>query len=428
MSALANIYKEEIDFAALSLQDADFVKVLKSNGQLDFSNPESVQQLTKSLLKRDFGLKITLPPDRLCPPVPNRLNYILWIQRLLDSASDSYTDIYDAEREVLGLDIGTGASCIYPLLGCTQRPKWRFAGTDIDDKSLQFAKQNVKDNNLQNRIKLLQTQPDDPLLPLDKMGFENIDFSMCNPPFYTSTAEMLSSASLKQRPPFTACTGSANEMVTPGGEVSFISRMIDESLILKDRVQWYTSMLGKFSSIEPLVKKLREKGVDNFAVTEFVQGSKTRRWGLAWSFDDLRPCVDVARGVASLQKSLLPFPGEYVIASSKSHTEVGERVNETLTQLPLKWMWKAKLSTGIGFSDKAVWSRAARRHVSMGQEGVVNDEDEDDMAFGFKVVAEPNQGGVSGSKTTVRWLKGHDSVLFESFCGMLKRKVEEVAK
>lgn len=139
---------------------------------------------------------------------------------------------------------------------------------------------------------------------------------MCNPPFYTSTAEMLSSASLKQRPPFTACTGSANEMVTPGGEVSFISRMIDESLILKDRVQWYTSMLGKFSSIEPLVKKLREKGVDNFAVTEFVQGSKTRRWGLAWSFDDLRPCVDVARGVASLQKSLLPFPGEYVIAVS----------------------------------------------------------------------------------------------------------------
>jgi 23S rRNA A1618 N6-methylase RlmF len=42
---------------------------LKSNGQLDFSNPESVQQLTKSLLKRDFGLKIELPPDRLCPPV-----------------------------------------------------------------------------------------------------------------------------------------------------------------------------------------------------------------------------------------------------------------------------------------------------------------------------------------------------------------------
>ncbi|PVH88060.1 DUF890 domain protein [Cadophora sp. DSE1049] len=424
MSAPTNIYKDEIDFATLALQDADFAKILKTNGQLDFSNPESVQQLTKSLLNRDFGLKISLPPDRLCPPIPNRLNYILWIQSLLDSTSDSYRDTYDVEREVLGLDIGTGASCIYPLLGCAQRPKWRFAATDIDEKSLQFAKQNVQDNGLQSRIKLLQSQPEEPLLPLDKMGFESIDFSMCNPPFYTSTSEMLSSAALKQRPPFTACTGSANEMVTLGGEVSFITRMIDESLILKDRVQWYTSMLGKFSSIEPLVKKLREKGVDNYAVTEFVQGSKTRRWGLAWSFEDLRPSMQVARSVGSLQKALLPFPGEYLTASNNNQTEVGELVNETLSQLPLKWMWKSKLSIGIGFSDKAVWSRVARRHVSQGQDGAMkDDEDEGDMAFGFKIQVEANPGGVAGSRITIRWLKGHDRVLFESFCGMLKRKV-----
>jgi len=42
---------------------------LKTNGQLDFSNPESVQQLTRSLLKRDFGLVVEVPGDRLCPPV-----------------------------------------------------------------------------------------------------------------------------------------------------------------------------------------------------------------------------------------------------------------------------------------------------------------------------------------------------------------------
>jgi len=167
-----NPYKDDIDFAALALTDAQFAKVLKQNGQLDFSSPESVQQLTKSLLKRDFGLNISLPPDRLCPPVPNRLNYILWIQSLLDTTTESYQDVYDAEREVLGLDIGTGASCIYPLIGCSQRPNWRFAGTDVDEKSLQFARQNVQANGLQNRIKLLQTQPSDPLLPLDKMNFK----------------------------------------------------------------------------------------------------------------------------------------------------------------------------------------------------------------------------------------------------------------
>ncbi|KAK2624382.1 hypothetical protein QTJ16_006332 [Diplocarpon rosae] len=427
MSQLGNIYKDDIDFATLALQDGEFAKVLKPNGQLDFSNPESVYQLTKSLLKRDFALKISLPPDRLCPPVPNRLKYILWIQGLLDSTSDSYTDTYDPEREVLGLDIGTGASCIYPMLGCAQRPKWKFAGTDVDDRSFEFAKQNVLANGLQNRIKLLHTQPDGPLLPLDKMGFEAIDFSMCNPPFYSSTSELLSSAASKQRPPLTACTGSESEMVTVGGEVAFVSRMIDESLVLKDRVQWYTSMLGKFSSIDVLLKKIKENDIDNYAVTEFVQGTKTRRWGIAWSFEDLRPTMAVARAVGSLQKILLPFPGEFLINSSKNRGDVSQHINATLSQLPLKWMWKAQIATGIGFSESAVWSRAARRNATkaLGKDMDEDDDDEDEMAFGFKIHIESIPGGVGGSKATVRWLKGHDSVLFESFCGMLKRKVEE---
>ncbi|TVY38439.1 U6 small nuclear RNA (adenine-(43)-N(6))-methyltransferase [Lachnellula subtilissima] len=427
MSTTNNIYKEDVDFAALALQDAEFAKALKLNGQLDFSNPESVQQLTKSLLKRDFGLKISLPPDRLCPPVPNRLNYLLWIQGLLDTTSDNYADTYDPKREVLGLDIGTGASCIYPMLGCAQRPNWRFAGTDIDEKSMQFAKTNVQQNGLQNRIKLLQTQKSDPLLPLDMMKFESIDFSMCNPPFYESKADMLTSAATKQRPPFTACTGSESEMVTLGGEVQFVSRMITESLILKDRVQWYTSMLGKFSSVAVLVQKLRNEDINNYAVTEFVQGSRTRRWGIAWSFEDLRPKMELARAVTSIPNNLLPFPVEYQVpfANSGEAGQVGELINHTLAELPLKWMWKSDIATGLGFSEKAVWSRAARRQQIMKKdENSMEEEDEDDMALGFKICIQGTVDGQAVNMVTIRWIKGHDSVLFESFCGMLKRKLE----
>lgn len=54
------------------------------------------------------------------------------------------------------------------------------------------------------------------------------------------------------------------------------------------------------------------------------------------------------------------------------------------------------------------------------------DIDERHAALGFKVqlrldgiIAEEK-----GVKVVVRWLKGSDSVLFESFCGMLKRKLE----
>lgn len=80
-------------------------------------------------------------------------------------------------------------------------------------------------------------------------------------------------------------------MVTEGGEIAFVSGMIEESLKLRDRVIWYTSMLGKLSSVSAIVEKLMTHGNRNYAVTEFVQGSKTKRWAVAWSWSDLRPTM-----------------------------------------------------------------------------------------------------------------------------------------
>lgn len=98
-----------------------------------------------------------------------------------------------------------------------------------------------------------------------------------------------------------------------------------------------------------------------------------------------------------------------------------------LSQLPLQWMWEASISTGIGFSEKAVWSRASRRQVARKQGDAVEYNDPE-MTLGFKIHVEPNPGDESGTKVTIRWLKGHDTVLFESFCGMLKRKIEDSTK
>jgi 23S rRNA (adenine1618-N6)-methyltransferase len=215
------------------------------------------------------------------------LNYIIWLQDLLDTTSEKYLDRYDTQRSVVGLDIGTGASAIYPLLGCTLRHQWRFFATDIDEKSLQYAQKNISLNNLENRIKLFSHSSSDKFLAIP--GSPKLDFTMCNPPFYESRDDLIKSAESKSRRPFSSCTGAEIEMVSAGGEVAFTERVITDSLDLKEGVQWYTTMLGKHSSVATVIEILKSHQIDNYAVTEFVQGSKTRRWGLAWSYGDLRP-------------------------------------------------------------------------------------------------------------------------------------------
>ncbi|OJJ72350.1 hypothetical protein ASPBRDRAFT_42038 [Aspergillus brasiliensis CBS 101740] len=428
MRASRNIYKDEVDFTALALQSPKFAKYLKSNGQLDFSDPDAVRQLTKSLLQRDFELEVEIPENRLCPPVPNRLNYILWLQDLLDTTSDEYRDNYDPDREVIGLDIGTGCCSIYPLLGCSMRPHWRFVATDIDNDNIRTSRETVSANKLDSRIEIIQTDPKDELIPLDtKLNVDRLDFTMCNPPFYASRDELIASAEAKERPPFTACTGAEVEMVTTGGEIAFVTRMIEESLRLRERVTWYTTMLGKLSSVSVLIEALLEHKNNNYAVTEFIQGNKTRRWAIAWSWTDLRPIASIARGTTAIPKHLLPFPSEYIFTTqSDSIDEVSTKIDSELSALHIQWLWRKNLATGVGFAMQNVWSRQARRKMqnpdAMAEMGEI---DETKAALGFKVQVKKDAIEEKGVKIIVRWLKGRDTVLFESFCGMLKRKVGE---
>ena len=44
---------------------------------------------------------------------------------------------------VRGLDVGVGASCIYPLLGAALNG-WAFVGTDVTDEALAWARYNVR--------------------------------------------------------------------------------------------------------------------------------------------------------------------------------------------------------------------------------------------------------------------------------------------
>jgi 23S rRNA (adenine1618-N6)-methyltransferase len=198
---------------------------------------------------------------------------------------------FDSMRYILTEPRGVGASCIYGLLGTASRPNWRFFGTELDEKNFDFAQRNVEGNNLSNRIKLLRTSALDRLLPLDKLCSPSttIDFTMCNPPFYSSEQDMQSSTWTKAAPPSAVCTGAPVEMITEGGDAGFVSRMADESKEMAGRVRWYTSMFGKLDSVLVVVERLKKLGCRNWALGTLFTGSPTRRWVLAWSWGDWRP-------------------------------------------------------------------------------------------------------------------------------------------
>jgi 23S rRNA (adenine1618-N6)-methyltransferase len=371
--------------------------------------------------------------------VPVRWNYVRWLQDLLATTHPSHTDAFKPSRPTTGLDIGVGASCIYSLLVCASAPAWNMHGTDIDTHSLTHAQQNIETNNLTKRIKLTQTKPSDSLIPLAKLGVSRLDFVMCNPPFYSSEEDMSRAYYGKELPPSAVCTGSTNEMICEGGDVGFVSRILEESLQLRERVQWYSSMLGRLASAQQLVAKLREHGISNFAVTNLKAGHKTRRWAVAWSFGDLRPGNGVARH-GELVQALLPTATEWTVpVSGASVEQIDERVNAILTELDLRWQWRATLHTGVAFARENVWSRSARRKRKFQEEAKavlkkLKDRDDDDEYYqedgGNKSSSsedeeEPVALAVkitcSANSVDIRWLRGTDSTLWESFCGMLKR-------
>ncbi|KAL4662973.1 hypothetical protein H8957_014155 [Semnopithecus entellus] len=281
-----NRYKDKPpDFAYLASKYPDFKQhvQINLNGRvsLNFKDPEAVRALTCTLLREDFGLSIDIPLERLIPTVPLRLNYIHWVEDLIGHQ--------DSDKSTLrrGIDIGTGASCIYPLLGATLNG-WYFLATEVDDMCFNYAKKNVEQNHLSDLIKVVKVPQKTLLMDALKEESEIIyDFCMCNPPFFANQLEAkgVNSRNPRRPPPSSVNTGGITEIMAEGGELEFVKRIIHDSLQLKKRLRWYSCMLGKKCSLAPLKEELRIQGVPKVTYTEFCQG-RTMRWALAWSFYD----------------------------------------------------------------------------------------------------------------------------------------------
>ncbi|GAA6060889.1 hypothetical protein JCM10212_000172 [Sporobolomyces blumeae] len=320
MANLDNLYDRPPDFAQLACDVPAFlphVRTTSTGSTIDWGDDQAVRALTCALLERDFDIELKLPNDRLCPTVPSRLEYVLWVLRLA-LATRSATD---PPSTIVGIDVGTGASAIYPLLASRTLSRLdpplphALIATDIDRRSLEYARANVARNGLDGIIEVKEVDATGSIFPTSRDDDRNegtvVDFTMCNPPFYSDQDEIERSAGFKELEPFAVCTGGSNEMITPGGEVEFVSRMVIESLegdVGRTKIRWFSSLLGKHSSIAPLVALLKTRRITNYLVHALPPHGHTTRYVLTWSLQQSRiPSRLIEAPHPSLVKLVQPF-------------------------------------------------------------------------------------------------------------------------
>jgi 23S rRNA A1618 N6-methylase RlmF len=270
-----------------------------SNMTQDFSI-----QLTKALLHVHWALSLTnLPLNQLCPPVPNRFFYVNWLQQQV-LLSNSRHFHYSRSFNQRGLDIGTGAACIYPLLFCATNMNYQLYATDIEPESVELARQNVQSNHhsLATRIQVVHvpvppttgifTQVGGGVGPLRQslqclpVSDRLLDFCMTNPPFFDTSTNEQTQRTRRDGRERTAMT--VSEGSYPGGEVAFVMDMILDGLELYKGSAapiWSSCMCGKKASWQYLLGVLQKLlGPSHVLTTEFGPGDTTR-WFLAWTFE-----------------------------------------------------------------------------------------------------------------------------------------------
>ncbi|MFY1046606.1 23S rRNA (adenine(1618)-N(6))-methyltransferase RlmF [Chryseobacterium sp. GP-SGM7] len=255
---------------------------------INFSLPQAVKLLNKALLLKYYEVKNwDIPEGNLCPPIPGRADYVHYLADLLAEENGQIP----TGNVVKGLDIGTGANLVYPLIA-HHSYGWKFLGTDINSNSLDNANKILEQNPDVSESITLQLQPDSDFIFKNIISPEDrFMFSMCNPPFHESEENAMlgnrrknnNLRKKKVQNPKLNFGGQHSELWCEGGELEFIRKMIDESVLFSTQVLWFTSLVSKKDNLHQLITRLKNNNAVDIKTIEMAQGQKISRI-LAWTF------------------------------------------------------------------------------------------------------------------------------------------------
>ncbi len=283
-----NQHSKGYDFVRLvaDLPELEAFTISNPAGQttIDFQDVGAVRMLNRALLKTHYNIDFwDIPANFLCPPIPGRVDYIHYLADLL---ADSNDQEIPRGRHIKALDVGTGASLVYPLTGQSEYG-WHFTGVDIDAGAIKSAQQICQSNKLEitlRRQNIAENIFRGVIEPRDAFHI-----TMCNPPFHASIEQANKGTQRKWRNLGKGHSNKLNfggqnaELWCPGGEVKFIARMVEQSIEFADQCLWFSSLVSKKDNLQPLYRILRRAKVADFKVVDMAQGQKTSRF-IAWTY------------------------------------------------------------------------------------------------------------------------------------------------
>jgi 23S rRNA (adenine1618-N6)-methyltransferase len=247
-----------------------------------------VKALNRALLLDTYGIQgWDLPPGYLCPPVPGRADYL---HHAADLLAEAHLGTPPRGAGIRVLDLGVGASAIYPLVGHREYG-WAFVGVDIDGPALASAARILAANPGLPEAVELRLQPDRmaAFTGVIRPG-ERFDLTLCNPPFHASAQAVRAASQAKWRKLGRPAEGMARnfggqgaELWCEGGEAGFIARMITESLAFRAQVGWFTTLVSSSASLPGIHRALRRVEARAIRTVPMAQGQKQSRF-VAWSF------------------------------------------------------------------------------------------------------------------------------------------------
>jgi 23S rRNA (adenine1618-N6)-methyltransferase len=123
--------------------------------------------------------------------------------------------------------------------------------------------------------------------------------TLCNPPFHASLEEAtrgsqrkwraLGKADPKRKLPVLNFGGQNNELWCEGGEIRFVTQLINESVAVGTQVLWFSTLVSKASNLPAIQGALSKVNAAQVKVVEMGQGQKQSRF-VAWSFQSEQAC------------------------------------------------------------------------------------------------------------------------------------------